>query len=144
MHPVSAKADCKELRSFGLLFGGAIYTVFGVLLPLVYGEFLAGPLVHALSHPWPWAAGLAVQAWALLHPSSLDWLHALWMKFADVMGWINTRIILALVFYVLVLPTGLLMRLVGRDPMRRKFDPAASSYRRKAVPRDPQHMRNPY
>ena len=144
MSSADAKLGRKDLRSFGLLLGGAIYFFFGTILPLLYGSFLANPLEHARSHPWPWVVGLTVQAWALLHPSSLHWLHTLWMKFASIIGWVNTRIILALVFYLLVLPTGLLMRVFGKDPVCRKLDPAAKSYRRKAMPREPEHMRNPY
>ena len=54
------------------------------------------------------------------------------MALGEALGWINTRIILGLVYYGLVTPMGVMMRLLGRDPMRRRFEPAANTYR---VPR---------
>ena len=50
------------------------------------------------------------------------------MALAVLMGFIMTRILLTLIFVLLFIPTGLLMRLFGRDPLRRKLDPDAKSY----------------
>jgi hypothetical protein len=46
--------------------------------------------------------------------------HRVWMKFAHVLGWVNTRILLGLMFYGAIAPYGLLMRLFGRDVLRRR------------------------
>ena len=54
---------------------------------------------------------------------------ALVLKFGAVAGWINTRIILLLLFYVVLLPVGLVMKVFGADPLRRKTDPTVQSYR---------------
>ena len=43
-------------------------------------------------------------------------------------GWTVSHLALAVVYYLVVTPIGLLMRLFGRDPMRRKFDPSATTY----------------
>jgi hypothetical protein len=51
------------------------------------------------------------------------------MTVGEVLGWINTRIILGGIFYLLFTPLGLCMRLRGKDPMRRTFSPEAESYR---------------
>jgi len=61
--------------------------------------FLAGAL-------FPW----------LLRPA-----HGPWMRFAEFLGYINTRLLLGLFYLVGVTPTGLLMRLAGKDPMTRTF-----------------------
>lgn len=55
---------------------------------------------------------LAAVAPALLHP-----VYRGWMRVGEVLGWINTRILLTLVFFLVVTPIGLLMRLFGRSPI---------------------------
>lgn len=44
-------------------------------------------------------------------------LYRLWMKFADALAWINTRILLIVIYYLVVTPTGLAMRLFGKSPL---------------------------
>jgi NADH:ubiquinone oxidoreductase subunit 5 (subunit L)/multisubunit Na+/H+ antiporter MnhA subunit len=55
---------------------------------------------------------LAAVAPSLLHP-----VYRGWMRVGEVLGWINTRILLTLVFFLVVTPIGLLMRLFGRSPI---------------------------
>ena len=59
------------------------------------------------------------------------------MKIGHVLGWINTRIILGLVFFVMFAPIALLFRVFGRDPMVRRLDDNPS-YRKPShhLPRD--------
>jgi hypothetical protein len=57
------------------------------------------------------------------------------MKFAEILGYINTRVLLGLFFMVGITPTGLLMRLSGKDPMSRTFKgKTVSSYWTKPTP----------
>ena len=59
----------------------------------------------------------------------LQWLmFDLWMGFAYPIGWVVSHLTLTLMFYLVLTPLGLLMRLFGRDPMERSFDPTAASY----------------
>jgi hypothetical protein len=62
------------------------------------------------------------------------------MGLADVLGWINTRILLSIVFFGLITPMGVVMRRLGKDPMRRAVEPAASTYRVNRTARPPSHM----
>jgi hypothetical protein len=55
-------------------------------------------------------------------------------------GLINTRILLGLVFFAVVTPIGLVMRLLGRDPVRRRLEPSTESYRMRCVPRPGTHV----
>ncbi|MCI0557030.1 MAG: SxtJ family membrane protein, partial [Nitrososphaera sp.] len=61
-----------------------------------------------------------------------------------VLGWINSRIILGFIFYVMILPIGLIMRLFGRDPMRRRFENRASSYRVQSKNQPNDHLERPF
>lgn len=61
-------------------------------------------------------------------PAVLKPIYSVWMALAVVLGFIMTRVILTIVFYLVVTPIGLIMRAVGRDPLDRKLDSNASSY----------------
>ena len=52
--------------------------------------------------------------------------HHYWMKFAGVLGYINARILLSLMFYLVITPYGLVSRLVRRNPLRRRGPPQES------------------
>lgn len=68
---------------------------------------------------WSWiaaAAGLA--AIAALCPHCWTPVLRVWLPLAHLLGWINTRIILGAVFFILVTPMGQLLRLFGHDPLR--------------------------
>jgi hypothetical protein len=62
------------------------------------------------------------------------------MTLGHVLGWINTKIILGVVFYGLFTPMGLVMRLLGNDPMRQRLEPEAASYRVVRQARPSAHM----
>jgi hypothetical protein len=135
-----------ELRKFGLMFGTIFSLVFGLIIPLLkHGSSLGLPFA-ATGHwqAWPWIASLVIIAWALLHPASLYLLEKPWMKFAHVAQWVNTRIIMLFLFYVIILPIGLLLRLFGKDNMHRKFDSKTTSYRIKPEAQDRSHMEKPF
>jgi len=82
--------------------------------------------------------------WGLLAPTTLKPVYVGWMKFGNVMNWINTRIILGILFYGLFLPIGVVMRLFGKDPMQRKLDRGLSSYRVTSENDDKSNVERPY
>ncbi|MDO8446171.1 MAG: SxtJ family membrane protein [Deltaproteobacteria bacterium] len=49
-------------------------------------------------------------------------IYAGWMKFAHILGWVNTRIILTLVYLIIFTPLALIFRLIGKDPMDRRLE----------------------
>jgi hypothetical protein len=124
----------RDLRSFGLLTG-AIWALIGVL-----------PWVFRRDPVRLWAIGLAalLAGFGLLWPAALRYPYRGWMALGHALGWINSRILLSLVFYLVVTPMGFVMRLSGRDPMRRGFDRKAASYRIPREPRPGEHMRRQF
>lgn len=58
-------------------------------------------------------------------------LYGLWMKFALILSWINTRIILFLMFCLIFTPIGLIIKLLGKDLLEEKIDKTAKSYWKK-------------
>ena len=120
----------KELRHFGLVVGG----IFGVIgfWPMVFrGE---GPRLWAL------AVAVALVVPAIVLPRSLTRVHRVWMAVGETLGWINTRILLSVVFYGIVTPMGIIMRRLGRDPMQRCFDGGVGTYRIPKPSRPGTHM----
>jgi hypothetical protein len=116
----NAFPDEKGLRNFALVTSAMIAGIFGLLLPFVW-EFQF-PV-------WPWVVAAVLTTWGLIHPASLRYVYMGWMKFAHILGWVNTRILLGIVFFAIVWPMGLVLRLFRRDPMARELTPDASSYR---------------
>jgi len=108
-------------------FGGVFTVVFLIiaLFPLLKGE---GPRVWAL------AASAAVAAVTLFRPSLLTVPNRLWMQFGLLLGKIVSPIVIGLLFYGVITPFGVVMRLAGKDPLRLKRDPGAATY---WIKRDP-------
>jgi|JRYI01.1.fsa_nt_gb hypothetical protein len=123
-----------ELRKFGLLMAAIIASLFGLLLPWMFGR--AWP-------KWPWIVTALFAVPATFAPIWLAPVHRAWMAIGAVLGWINSRILLAIVFYLVLVPMGFLMRLAGRDPMRR-MKRGERSYRQPSVERPTEDMERPF
>ncbi len=128
--------DNAGLRKFGLTTGAIIVVLFALFFPWVF-DIAAMPM-------WPWVVAVILWLPALLMPSMLRPVYTTWMKIGHGIGWVNTRIILGVLFYVLVLPMGLVMRLFGGDPMARKRDASATSYRVVSVSESKDRLEKPY
>src|SRR5262245_27316938 len=123
-------ATRKELRQFGLLVG-AVFIVIG-FWPLVFrGE----PL-----RLWAMGIGGLLIACGGVIPSVLAPIHKGWMWVGHVLGWINTRILLSIVFFALLTPIGIVFRLIGKDTMRQAFVESSTTYRVVRSPRPHSHM----
>ena len=104
-------------RSFGLVMAGALAVVSLVN-------------VWHMGRVWPWTGGLAALflVAALLAPAILHPLNLLWLKFGLLLHKVVNPVLMALIFYGTVLPTGMVARLMGKDLLRLKRDPDADSY----------------
>jgi hypothetical protein len=90
-------------------------------------------------HSWRWTGGVAalLLAATLLQPAALKPFNWLWLKFGLLLHKVMSPIVMALVFFGTVLPTGLVMRALGKDPLRLKRQPGATSYWIKRRPPGP-------
>ena len=104
-------------RSFGMVMAAAFMVV------TLLNAWHAGRL-------WPWTGGLAalLLAAAWLRPAALHPLNLLWLKFGLLLHRVVNPVVMALLFFGTVLPTGLVMRMMGKDPLRLKRQPDADSY----------------
>lgn len=128
------QATNKELRQFGLVVGG-VFSVIG-LWPVVFrGE---SPRL------WAMILGSLLIALGAMVPQTLKQVHHGWMKIGHVLGSINTRLILGIVYYLLITPMGIVMRLMGKDPMHRALGENVDTYRVVRAVRPRHHMRNQF
>lgn len=109
----------RTLRQFAglwLLFFGVLSTWHGIIL----GRTAFGASLAILA--------AVVGTIGLLRPRSVRWIFVGWMMAAFPIGWLISRIVLALVFYGCFTPLALLFRLRGRDPLGLKRQPDAATY----------------
>jgi hypothetical protein len=104
-------------RSFGIVMAGALTAV------TLLNAWHTGRL-------WPWTGGLAALflAAAWLRPAILNPLSRIWLKFGLMLHSVVNPVVMALLFYGTVLPTGLVARAMGKDLLRLKRKPDAESY----------------
>ncbi|MBI4432053.1 MAG: sxtJ [Candidatus Omnitrophica bacterium] len=108
----------RDLRKFGMTMG----IFFGLV-----GSFLVWKRHESAALYLFIAAGVFLVA-GLVFPRALWPIHKFWMGLALVMGWVMTRVILSVVFYVVLTPIGFFVRLSGKDFMNRTIEPEKESY----------------
>ena len=109
----------KEIRKFGLVIAIAL----GVIGSFIYVKFSNLDVVG-----WLWGIGLLFLILGFILPSVLRPIYKIWMLLAFFIGGIVSRVILTVLYYVVVTPTGLVIRLFGKDILDKKFDKRRESY----------------
>ena len=129
----SVTQNKRQLRSFGLIVAAG----FGVigLLPLVRGHQI---------RIWALVISALFAATALVAPRALKSVYPIWIQLGEALGWVNSRIILGLVYFIILSPIGALRRMLGHDPMQRKFDPGTQTYRISRTKRPRTHLLQQY
>jgi hypothetical protein len=104
-------------RSFGSVFGA------------VFALLSAADLYHGNAY-WRWWLGLSALfvVTAFAAPQLLSPFNRLWARFGLLLSAVISPLVLALLFYACITPIGLLMRLTGKDPLRRRLEPEVDSY----------------
>lgn len=135
MNSEKKQQDKSELRKFGLTTGAIFALIFGLALPWLFNR----------DYPvWPWYLAATLWSLAVVLPLALRPVFKVWMTLGHWLGWINTRIILGVMFYTVFFFAGLVMKLIGKDPMARKIDKTVSSYRVQSQARPRDHVERPF
>lgn len=124
-----------SLRKFGFTMGIVVVLLFGLCMPWLFSH--AVPL-------WPWVVAGLFWVVALVWPMALRPVAAAWLKLGAILAWVNTRILLGMMYFTVFLVIGLILRLLGKDPIPKAFDPTAESYRTKSRLRKAEHMEKPF
>lgn len=106
-----------NLRKFGDTMFIALAVIGTILL-----------MRHKQGYIWFYLAGTTLFLAGLLAANLLKPIYILWMRFAFILAWINTHIILTLIFYLVITPFGLGMRLFKVDLLRRNIEKGGLSY----------------
>ena len=106
-------------RKFGMLFV-IVFSIIGAW-PKVFSE--DGQLII-----WGFAVALAFLTFVVVAPDMLQPLNKIWMKLAELLHSVVSPIVLGVVFFGVVTPIGIFMRMRGADPLRLKKDAEAGSY----------------
>ena len=109
----------KQLREFGFVIGFGFPIIIGYLVPLISN--------HGFKS-WTLFVALPTFILALLRPSLLFYPYKLWMRIGEILGIINSHLILGLVFFLVLQPISIVMRFFGYDPLKVKKT-NISSYR---------------
>jgi len=117
---INWKPSNKDLRQFAAIW-----------FPLAC--LALGLMIWRWTSSWNWAAipiliGVVLAPIAFWIPSFAQRLFVGWMTVAFPIGWTISHLLMAFIYFVLITPMGLLMRLFGRDSMGRRIDKSCDSY----------------
>ena len=114
----------KDFTKRELLWFGPLMALFaGIIGWVAINKYEANRVAYGI---WSVAAVLIVLYYLI--PPMRKPTYIAWMYAVMPIGWVMSHLLLGAIFYLLVLPIGILMRLSGYDPMRRKFDRSAETY----------------
>jgi hypothetical protein len=141
MNNTSSTADeslsVTELRNFGLILSGGIVAFLGLLFPLLRDRG-----IQLMS--WPWILACILVIISLVAPGILGPVNRVWLLIGHVLGYINTRIILGIIFILIFTPVAFLLKALNKDPMRRSLDAQLDSYRIASNQPKPENLNRPY
>jgi len=120
---------------------------FGFVFAIVFAAIALFPLLHR--HPvrlWAMAISAALLLLSFLEPAVLHAPNLVWQRLASAMNAVMTPVAMAVLYFGVVTPTALILRLAGKDALRLRANPHAASY---WIPRNPpgppgQSMTNPF
>lgn len=119
----------------------------GIVFCVVFSLIGLWPVLDGNPPRW-WSFGIAAAflGAGLWIPRVLSPLNRVWLRFGLLLHRIVNPMIMGLLFYVCVTPMGLVLRLLGKDPLRKRFDPKVDSYwiERKPPGPKPETMKNQY
>jgi hypothetical protein len=127
--------DAAGLRRFGITTGLILAAIFGVFFPWLLERGIP---------KWPWVVAGILIAWGLVAPASLRPVYVVWMKFGLLLSKITSPIVLSIIFLVTILPPALIMKLMRRDPMQRRFDDTIGTYRIPSRPIPKDNLNRPF
>ena len=111
------KSEKSDIRKFGITIGIILMIIAGFLFwkeKESYQIFLTvGTILFVLG---------------ILVPAVLKPIYWIWMIFATILGWIMTRVILSLLFYIIITPIGLILRFFGKQFLELRWDKSKESY----------------
>jgi hypothetical protein len=110
--------EIKQIRKFGIALGGVL--IIFALWNFYKQRDIWGIILSICS--------MTSTFLALFFHDAIRPIYFVFMKLAFLLGWINTKIILSIIFYIIISPIGLFMKMYGRDKLEKKIDLDKKSY----------------
>ena len=107
MDPIISK---KQLKQFGYLIGFGFPIIIGIFVPFLFG--------HGFKY-WTFFVGMPFLFLATIKPNALFYPYRSWMFLGEVLGWVNSKIILGLIFFLVLFPISFIMKIFGYDPLKK-------------------------
>ena len=101
----------KKLRDFGFFVGLGFPLIIGFLIPLLFRHNF---------RIWTLWLACPILFFTIFNPTILFYPYKAWMKIGNILGWLNSHLILGLVFISVLIPISLVMKIIGYDPLRIK------------------------
>lgn len=124
-----------EYRKFGLIVGAIFALLIGLAIPLLRQREMI---------LWSVILGGGLMFFGLVLPRILRPVYVLWMGLGFCLGYVNSRIILTLIFFLFVTPYGVLARVLGWTSLPLQYDKNAKSYRVDRTGQKPIDLERPY
>lgn len=132
------KDQISELKRFAVTMMWVFPLIFMGLLPWLFEGDIPW---------WPLALSILLGGLYFVYPKGLYIPYRIWMAIAMVLGWVNTRLVLAFAFYVLILPIGLVLRLFNKLQYKKKMTKSAqkqSYYHDVESGKSPESLKDPF
>ena len=114
---MAKKVQTGLIRSFSRIMAAAFFIIGFIVFMRHKPEFLL-----------LWLTGVLFLAVGMIRPAWLSLVYVVWMKFAFVLSWVNTRILLSIIFYLILTPVSIAMKLLRFDPLDRAINKQKESY----------------
>ena len=111
------KSEKSDIRNFGITLGIILLLISGFLF---WKEKESYQIFSGI--------GITLSLIAIAIPSVLKPVYWMWMIFGIILGWFMTRVILSLLFYIIITPIGLTLRLFGKQFLELRWDKSKESY----------------
>ena len=117
---LQTEPSTRQLRQFAAIWFPAFWLIVGWLAWKATGSVGVAATI--------WSTAALVSIVGFLAPGLMRYVFVAWMCAAYPIGWIIAHVLLAVIYYCVLTPIGLILRATGRDPMQRSFDRGASTY----------------
>ena len=128
MIEINKNPSPRTLRQFSIA-GGVFAAIVGYLFMTPGGSLIVPATI--------WSLGAAVAVLGLIKPPLVLWVYLGMSWLTAPIGIVISLTVLAIVYYIVVTPIGLVMRLLGNDPLGRRREPDAETYWRKRKEPEP-------
>jgi len=134
----TAEVTTSDLRKFGFIMGGMIALMFGLIFPWIFDKTSENWPI------WPFIVMAVFFILAIAVPETLRPVNHYRLIIGSVLGFINSRIILGAMFYLMIFPIGMILKALGKDSMQRKLEENAETYRKITKVREKDHLKKPF